>query len=165
MPTRKKLLSVTDQELNVDAFKHKRNVARAIVKTREEVYSLRPGKERADQLKALRELEKKLKEKNIDVKTEVKATVNKLGTDAIKFSQYIEEFNDQDNAPMTHKERLRKRKALETLQTQTSRDIKAGSDAIKKSNAPAVEKKVALKELKQHQKQVEKALGRGRGRG
>jgi hypothetical protein len=152
-------------EPNIDAFKHKKNVARAIIKTREEVYSLSPGKERADQLKALRELEKKLKEKNIDVKTEIKATVNKLGKEADKFQGYVKEFNDKDQAPMTNKELLRNRRAIEKLQTQTSRDIKNAREAISKSKAPPAEKKAALKELKQHQKQVEKSLGRGRGRG
>lgn len=149
---------------SIDVFKHKKNVSRAIVKTREEVYSLRPGKERADQLKALRELEKNLKKRGVNVDLEVKATVSKLGADATKFMKHIEQFNEQGKTSMTNVERLRRRKALEALQQQTERDIKAGKEAIQKSKVDPAEKRQALKELSQHQKQVEKSLGRGRGR-
>lgn len=149
---------------SIDTFKHKKNVSRAIVRTREDIYLLKPGNERAEQLKALRELEQKLKQDDVNLGLEVKATTSKLGKDANKFLKHIEEFIEQDKPAMTNVQQLRRRKALEALHIKTERDIKSGIEAIQKSKAAPAEKHLAVKELKQHHKQIEKALGLGRKR-
>jgi hypothetical protein len=145
---------------SIDAFAHRRKVAKSIARMRSDLKKTSKGEEQKRHLQGLRELEKALTKPGANIEKEIGATVNKLGKDAEKFQGYL----DEPEKRRTATQRLKGRKSLEEIRRRTERELKAAAKDIRASKGSPEVKKKALQELTKFKKQISKPLGLGLSR-
>lgn len=165
---------------SVDAFQHKKNVARNIVHLRQTVKKqtfVLSGK-RQKLLDDLRGLEVKLMAPafNIRVEKEITATLNHFQKEIQGFRGYVQEFKNPEHTPDLEGkpfkgplskvgekiEKVRshqtRKKTLAKMGEQLEARIQDARIEIKSSNAPDLEKKASLEQLKQYEFEVKNSF-------
>jgi hypothetical protein len=146
---------------SVDVLKVRRQAAQTITRLREEVRkeTFSMGTERVQLLKDLRQTERKLMDGR-DVKKEIEATVKKFGKDI----EGIQRDRADGRELPTAKDRLKRSRTLDTFAKNITKNMEDARKEIQKAPIPEQDRRQALQGLKDHEKALEKSLGRGRGR-